>query len=66
MATSVSHPVWSGKLPIRVALVGTGFAAKLRAQTLQSEERAHLVAVAGHTPEQTEEFSHILGRVGLS
>ncbi|MEP0803431.1 Gfo/Idh/MocA family protein [Funiculus sociatus] len=66
MATSVSHPVWSSKLPIRVALVGTGFAAKLRAQTLQSEERAHLVAVAGHTPEQTEEFSQTYSCLAIS
>jgi biliverdin reductase len=49
-----------------VALVGTGFAAKLRAQTLQSEERAHLVAVAGHTPQQTEEFSQTYSCLAIS
>lgn len=53
-------------LPIQVGLVGTGFAAKLRAQALQSDSRlpegqrqrrSHLVAVSGHTPEKTQEFA---------
>ncbi|GAC1459822.1 MAG: Gfo/Idh/MocA family oxidoreductase [Chamaesiphon sp.] len=42
---------------LKVGLVGTGYAAKLRAQTLQSDERSTLVAVAGHTSSHTEEFS---------
>ena len=41
---------------LKVGLVGTGYAAKLRAQALQSDERATLVAVVGHTPAHTEEF----------
>ncbi|NJR48598.1 MAG: Gfo/Idh/MocA family oxidoreductase [Leptolyngbyaceae cyanobacterium CSU_1_3] len=45
--------------PVRVGLVGTGFAAKLRAETIQGEPRAQLVGVAGHTPERTQEFGHI-------
>lgn len=44
-------------LPFRVGLVGTGYVAKLRAQTLLSDERSRLVAVAGHAPETTEEFA---------
>ncbi|MBD1806403.1 Gfo/Idh/MocA family oxidoreductase [Microcoleus sp. FACHB-SPT15] len=44
-------------LPIRAGLVGTGFAAKLRAEALQSDSRSHLVAVSGHTPEKTQEFA---------
>ncbi len=44
-----------GKMPLKVGLVGTGYAAKLRAQTLQSEPRSDLVAIAGHTPEKTQE-----------
>lgn len=47
------------QLPIRVGLVGTGFVAKLRGQTLQEDERSRLVAVAGHTPKKTEEFAQI-------
>jgi len=42
--------------PLKVGLVGTGYAAKLRAETLQSDSRSHLVAVAGHTPEKTQSF----------
>jgi len=44
-------------LPIRAGLVGTGFAAKLRAEALQSDSRSRLVAVSGHTPEKTLEFA---------
>jgi biliverdin reductase len=43
--------------PIRVGLVGTGYAAKVRAETLQSDDRSHLVAVAGHASDQTQTFS---------
>ena len=44
-------------LPIRAGIVGTGFAAKLRAETLQADTRSHLMAVSGHTPETTQEFA---------
>lgn len=44
-------------LPIRVGLVGTGFAAKLRAQTLATEIRTQLVAVAGRNSSRTAEFA---------
>ena len=43
-------------IPLKVGMVGTGYAAKLRCETLQSDPRSHLVAVAGHTPAKTEEF----------
>ncbi|MBD2020314.1 Gfo/Idh/MocA family oxidoreductase, partial [Leptolyngbya sp. FACHB-36] len=45
--------------PIRVCLVGTGYAAKLRAEAVQSDSRAALTVIAGHTPETTQEFSQI-------
>ena len=45
-------------LPIRVGIVGTGFAAKLRAETLQMNKQSHLIAVSGHTPETTQEFAN--------
>jgi biliverdin reductase len=55
--------------PIRVGIVGTGFAAKLRAQTVQADGReaklslreSHLVAVAGHSPDRTAAFCQEFG-----
>jgi len=56
----------SSSLPIRAGIVGTGFAAKLRAETLQADtrlpdgqrqRRSRLFAVSGHKPEQTQEFA---------
>lgn len=44
-------------LPIRAGIVGTGFAAKLRAEALQTDARSRLVAVSGHTPEKTQNFA---------
>ncbi len=44
-------------LPIRVGVIGTGFAAKVRTQNLVAESRTHLVAVAGRTSERTVEFA---------
>ena len=49
---------FKGSLPIKVGIVGTGFAAKLRAETLQSDQRSHLIAVSGHTPETSQEFAN--------
>ena len=43
-------------LPLRVGIVGTGFAAKIRAQSFAAESRTHLVAVSGRNPERTAEF----------
>ncbi len=43
---------------IRVGLVGTGYAAKLRAETINDDSRAVLVGVAGHVPDKTAEFAH--------
>ena len=47
----------NGKEAVKVGLIGTGYTAKLRAETLQSDARSHLVAIAGHTPEKTQEFA---------
>lgn len=58
MSTTVHHSCAVHQLPIRVGLVGTGYAAKLRAETLKSNSHTHLVAVVGHTWAKTEEFSH--------
>jgi biliverdin reductase len=43
--------------PIKVGFVGTGYAAKARAEALKTDQRAKLVAVAGHRLEATREFS---------
>lgn len=42
--------------PLRVGLVGTGFVAKLRAQTLISDPRVDLISVSGYNPEKTQLF----------
>jgi biliverdin reductase len=44
-------------LPLRVGIVGTGFAAKIRAQSLIAESRTELVAVSGRNCERTAEFA---------
>ncbi|HLO88967.1 MAG TPA: Gfo/Idh/MocA family oxidoreductase [Nostocaceae cyanobacterium] len=45
------------KTKLRVGLVGTGYAAKLRAEALLESEKADLVAIAGHDPERTTAFA---------
>lgn len=42
---------------VKVGLVGTGFVAKLRAETLQTLPQATLVAVVGHTPDRARAFA---------
>lgn len=42
--------------PVRVGIVGTGFAAQLRAQAILQDSRCHLVAVAGRDQQRTKEF----------
>lgn len=42
---------------VRVGLVGTGYAAKLRAEALLQDQRSDLVAVAGKTLDRTQAFA---------
>jgi biliverdin reductase len=42
---------------VRVGLIGTGNAGKLRAEALVHDQRSHLVAVAGYKPEKTATFA---------
>jgi biliverdin reductase len=42
---------------VGVGLVGTGYAAKLRAETLLQDARSHLVAVGGNMPDRTAAFA---------
>lgn len=51
---------------MQVGLVGTGYAAKLRADTLQTESRARLVAIAGRQLERTQIFSQPYGAVAYN
>lgn len=44
------------QLPIRAGIVGTGYAANQRAQTLQADARSQLVVISGHTPETVQDF----------
>lgn len=46
---------------IRVGLIGTGYAAKMRAQALLADERSHLIAVAGRDLARTEDFAKTHG-----
>jgi biliverdin reductase len=48
-------------LPLKVGLVGTGYAAKLRAETLQADSRSQLVAIVGHDADKAEEFAQTHG-----
>lgn len=48
---------FSASRPVKVGLIGTGYAAKLRAETLQTDARSQLTAVAGYTPEKTKAFA---------
>lgn len=62
----MTNNYFSASMPLKVGLVGTGYAAKLRAETLQADARSHLVAVAGHTAEKTELFSQTYQAQALS
>jgi biliverdin reductase len=53
-------------LPIRVGVIGTGFAAKVRAQNLIAESRTQLVAVVGRTPERTVEFAESFDTLAIT
>ncbi|NEP11261.1 MAG: Gfo/Idh/MocA family oxidoreductase [Symploca sp. SIO2C1] len=44
-------------LPIKAGIIGTGYVANQRAQTLQADSRSHLIAVSGYTPETTQQFA---------
>ena len=52
-------------LPIKAGIVGTGYAANQRAQTLQADSRSELIAVSGHTPETTQQFAHTYETVAV-
>lgn len=49
-------PQFSSLSPIRVGIVGTGYAAKRRAETFLEDERSQLCLVTGHTAENVKNF----------
>lgn len=52
--------------PIRVGIVGTGYAAKLRVETFQADERSQVVAVAGQDQARTAAFCEPFGIPALA
>ncbi|MGB5634569.1 MAG: Gfo/Idh/MocA family oxidoreductase [Waterburya sp.] len=42
--------------PLRVGMVGTGYAAKKRAEAIKSDQRTELLVVTGNTPEKLHDF----------
>jgi biliverdin reductase len=50
-------PAFNLQTPIGVGLVGTGYAAKVRAEVVNAEPRAQLVGITGHSPEKTQAFA---------
>jgi biliverdin reductase len=50
---------------VRVGIVGTGYAAKIRAENLMADPRSHLSAVAGHRPDATTAFAQTYGATAL-
>ena len=42
--------------PLKVGIVGTGYAATKRAEALKSDKRTELLVVTGNTPEKMQEF----------
>lgn len=53
-------------LPLQVGLVGTGYAARLRAETFQKDPRTRLVLVSGHSPEKTQDFCQVYGAEAIA
>lgn len=49
---------------IRIGIIGTGFAAQKRAEAFAQDNRAQVVAVAGHRPESRDTFCQTYGVTG--
>ena len=57
---------FSATMPLKVGLVGTGYAAQRRAEALQQDDRCQLVAFTGNTPEKIAAFCQIYSVSPLS
>lgn len=63
MQNSIATPM---SQPVKIGIVGTGYAAKQRAGAFQSDDRAKVVFVTGNTPEHTEAFCQTYGATALN
>ncbi|MEA5510024.1 Gfo/Idh/MocA family oxidoreductase [Crocosphaera sp. UHCC 0190] len=52
-------PQISQSSPLKVGIVGTGYAAQRRAETFLQDERSQLCLVTGHTPEKLSNFCQL-------
>ena len=50
-------PLMTSHRPLKIGIVGTGFAAQRRAESLQADDRAQLLYVSGNSPESIANFS---------
>lgn len=55
-----------GQTKLGVGIVGTGYAAKRRAEAFQADERSQLIAVTGNSPENTATFCQTYGIVPIN
>lgn len=51
---------------LKVAIIGTGFVAQRRAETLQKDSRVQLMFVNGHTPSNVDKFCQMFGVSSLN
>ena len=51
---------------ITVGIVGTGYAAKKRAEAFNQNPQSHLIGVVGHSLEATKDFCHTFGVSAIS
>ena len=57
----MDSPLATPENPLRVGIVGTGYAAQRRAEVLLADPRAQLVTVAGHSGAKIAEFCQTFG-----
>ena len=50
---------------LKVGIVGTGYAAKKRAEAILADKRAELVYVTGNSPEKIQDFSQTYSVIGI-
>ncbi|MGC1247008.1 MAG: Gfo/Idh/MocA family oxidoreductase [Spirulinaceae cyanobacterium] len=65
MTNTSNSSDYSTQPPLKIGLVGTGYAANRRAEAFQAESRSQLVAATGHTIEQTQTFAQNYGIEGI-
>ncbi len=66
MTFPVISQSFSVTAPVKVGIVGTGYACQRRAEAVQADERSQLCYVTGNTPEKTEQFCQTFGIPALT